>query len=490
MHLVGREKELQILKRCFFSGKPEFIAVYGRRRVGKTYLIRQFFTKEKKTIFLNVTGSKEGTLKEQIGHFIGQIGEVFFGGVRPQAGTNWDETFKILTDAIKNVPKQKKIVLFFDEFPWMATKNSRLIQNLDYYWNQHWSNDSRVKLIICGSSASWIIDKIINSKGGLHNRVTQTIHLEPFNLLETKKLLHHAGVRVNNRQISQLYMVMGGVPHYLNKVNKGLSAAQIIEELAFRKGSFFLIEFENLFSSLFEDYKDYIDIITTIASNRSGIGQEELFQKVSGATKGKGGLTKLKALEEAGFIRSFKPYFHKKKGVYYKVVDEFTLFYLSWIQPIQETLMKSGMKKGYWNKQQSLPSWKTWTGYAFEAICYKHLFQISDVLNLSPTAIPSPWRYVPSKGENKMGAQIDLLFDRDDDAITVCEIKYTDQPFKIDKQYAHKLLNKVEVFKTKTKTTKQIFISIISASGLQPSMYSEEIITGIVVLDDLFKSES
>ena len=191
-----------------------------------------------------------------------------------------------------------------------------------------------------------------------------------------------------------------------------------------------------------------------------------------------------------GRRRVGKPYFHKKKGIYYKVIDEFTLFYLSWIQPIRETLMKSGMKKGYWDKQQSLLSWKVWAGYAFEAICYKHLFQISDALGLSSTAIPSPWRYVPSKGENKTGTQIDLLFDRDDDAISICEIKYTDQPFKIDKQYAHNLLNKAKVFQAKTKTTKQIFISIILAGGLQPSMYSEEIITNVVTLDDLFKPES
>ena len=486
MRIAGREKELHILERCFNSGKPEFIAMHGRRRVGKTYLIKQCFSQKKNTIFFFATGTKDALLEEQIANFTDQIGSIFLGGITPQLKKNWNATFKILTDAIKNTPKQKKIVLLFDEFPWMSTKNSRLIQSLDYYWNQHWSMDPRIKLIICGSSASWIINKIVNNTKGLHNRVTQTIRLEPFNLVETKNFLHSAGIKLNHKQITQLYMVMGGIPFYLDKIQKGCSATQLIEELAFQKNSFFISEFNNLFSSLFENHADYIDIVTAIADNRYGISQDKLFQQVPGAIKGIGGLTKLQALKDAGFIASFKPHLNKKKGIYYKVIDEFTLFYLYWIKPIHDTLIQSGLKKGYWDKQHVSPTWKSWSGYAFEAICYKHIFQISDALHLNASAIPTTWRYIPKKESNENGAQIDLLFDRDDDAVSLCEIKYTDAPFKIDKPYAQKLLNKIAVFKKKTKTTKQIFLSVISANGIQPSMYSEELVTGVVVLDDLF----
>ena len=262
-----------------------------------------------------------------------------------------------------------------------------------------------------------------------------------------------------------------------------------MEELAFQKNAFFITEFDNLFSSLFENHHDYIDIVTVIAENRYGISQESLFQKVQSAVKGIGGLTKLKALKDAGFIASFIPHLNKKKGVYYKVIDEFTLFYLSWVKPVRDILMQSGLKKGYWNKQHLSSAWKSWSGYAFEAICYKHIFQISDALHLNAAAIPTTWRYIPKKNTTENGAQIDLLFDRDDDVISLCEIKYTDEPFKIDKPYAQKLLNKITVFKEKTKTTKQILLSLVSATGIQPSMYSEEIVAGVVVLDDLFKSE-
>lgn len=487
MSLIGREKEIQILEECFNSKQPEFLAIYGRRRVGKTFTIRQFFLKKKDAVFFNATGSKNGPLNEQINHFSEQIGEAFFGGVIPKQGKSWDETFRVLTDATKTVPHNRKIIIFLDEFPWMATKNSRLLQNLDYYWNQHWSKDNRIKLIICGSSASWVLDKIINNKGGLHNRVTQTIHLEPFSLRDAKRFLNKLGVKLNNKQVLQIYMTVGGIPYYLSKVKKGLSAVQNIENMAFSKNSFLLDEFDKLFSSLFDESDAYVDIVRTIASSRYGVRQEELFAKLEKTTKGEGGLSKLKALEQSDFIMSFKPHFHKKKGIYYKVIDEYTLFYFNWIEPIRETLLSHGLRKGYWQQSQIKNGWRIWAGYSFEAICYKHLAEVGDALNLSPTAIPNTWRYTPLKGSTEEGAQIDLLFDRDDDAITICEIKNTDKPFAVDKEYANKLMNKVKVFKEKTRTKKQIFIAMISANGIKPTMYSEELISGVVTLEDLFE---
>ncbi len=485
MAFVGREKEQRLLEKILLSKKPEFLAVYGRRRVGKTFLIREFF-KQKKIVFLSVAGSKDAPMSEQIEHFMEQVGQAFFGGVVPKSGKNWNQTFKILTEAIRSVPKNKTIVLFFDEFPWMATKNSRLLQNLDYYWNQHWSNDQRIKLIICGSSASWIVEKIIHNQGGLYNRVTETIHLEPFNLRDTKRFLNQNDVRLNNQQILQIYMAIGGIPHYLNKVEKGLTAAQVIEELAFRKKSFLLDEFDTLFSSLFDSHEHYVEIIRAIAATRYGIGQEALFKKLNASLKGYSGLSKLNALEKAGFIMSFVPYSHKNKGVYYKIVDEYILFYFQWIEPIKATLLKEGFRKGYWEKTQQSPTWRSWSGYTFESICYKHLAQISEALNLSPTAIPNTWRYAPTKGSTEEGAQIDLLFDRDDGAITLCEIKYTVLPFVIDKEYAKKLQRKIDVFSTRTKTDKQLFVALIASSGLKPSMYSEELVSNVVTLDCLF----
>ena len=483
---TGRQEERLTLEELFNSNKSEFLALYGRRRVGKTFLIRNF-VKKKSCCFFNSTGILNEPLARQLIEFTKEISRTFFHGTELKERKNWFDTFELLTDAInKQIPKNKKVILFFDEFPWMATARSRLLQALDYYWNRHWSQDNRIKLIVCGSAASWIIRNIVDNKGGLHNRLTRTILLEPMSLRETKDMLHNMGVKLNNKHISQIYMVTGGVPFYLSHVTPGLSTSQVIEKLAFSKNSLLLTEFDKLYSSLFHDASTYVELVRVIASNRYGIHQEELFNRIKSLSKGGFIVRKLKELEDAGFIICFKPYKHKKKGIYYKVIDEYSLFYFHWIEPIQETLLKKGLRKGYWDKMMKSHSWYSWAGYSFEALCYKHLNLISESLNLSPTAIPNTWRFSPRKGSKEEGAQIDLLFNRDDDAITVCEIKYTNLPFAIDKEYAAKLNKKLKVFRNKTRTQKQLFLGIISANGIKETMYSEEMVDGVVTLKDLF----
>lgn len=485
--IIGREKEQQILEQCYTSKNPEFIAIYGRRRVGKTFLIRNFFNSKKNQVFLNVTGMQSGSMSEQIQNFTESVAETFFNKkVKLKPERDWHNTFKMLSDNIAEISKNTKAVLFFDEFPWMVTQNSKLLQNLEYFWNQYWSKDPRVKLIICGSASGWILKNIINNKKGLYNRVTKTIHLEPFNLKETKKYLSSRGIKLNNNQITELYMVVGGIPHYLAQIEKGLSATQAIERLAFSTDSFLLGEFDKLYATLFNNVASCIEIIRIIAKYRYGIGQEELFRAASGISSGGTMVQLLKDLEDAGFIVSFKPKWHKRKGVYYKAIDEYTLFYFSWIEPIKKDLLIRGLRKGYWEKIQNTTSWQSWRGYAFESICYKHLIQISEALNLSPNSVPTTWKYIPKAGSKELGAQIDLLFDRDDDSITACEIKYTNTTFVIDKHYAKELTNKIDTFKRKTKITKQIFIVMISANGIKPTIYSEELISGCVTLNDLF----
>lgn len=482
--IVGRKEELKILDKVCASNKPEFLAIYGRRRIGKTYLIRSYFA-GKEVLFFNTTGSDAAPMREQVGNFTKEIGKVFYSGAELKAGKNWDETFNILTTAIESI-KNKKIILFMDELPWMATKNSRLLSILGYYWNQHWSKNSKIKLIICGSSASWIKEKIVSNKGGLHNRLTEKISLAPFDLNDSKAYLNSLGIKLNNHHVLPIYMATGGVPYYLSKIEKSLSASQNIERLAFRKNSFLLEEFDNLFASIFKDHEINIELLRIIAASRSGVGQEELLRKIGKALHGESGLKKLKELQDANFIMGFKPHFHSKRGVYYKIIDEYTVFYFDWVEPIRKTLLERNLSTGYWDKKYNSPEWESWAGYTFEAICHKHIPQITKALNLSPTAIPATWRYVPLKGSAEEGAQIDLLFDRDDDAITICEIKYTNKPFSINKAYAAKLQKKIDVFKKITRTKKQIFLSFISANGLKENMHSENV-AGVVDLDALFK---
>lgn len=493
--IIGREKEQKVLEAAYAAEASHFVVVYGRRRVGKTYLIRNIFKDRSGCLFFNVTGVKDGQINEQLKNFteaIGRLFEVPVGGMKTQE--NWRDAFNLLTAYI-NKSDKKKIVLFFDEFPWMVTKNSRLLQMLEYFWNHHWSQDARIKLIICGSSAGWLVKNIINNRGGLYNRVTRRIHLEPFNLEQTKQFLKYLKISLTNRQVTDLYMVLGGIPFYLAQVERGLTAVQTIEQLAFKKNSFLMTEFDNLYATLF-GAGGHIGLARIIAQHHYGIGQEELIAAAAklkdDVTLSSGGtlVSWLDDLEQAGFIQRFMPYQHAKRGIYYKMIDEYSIFYFRWLEPIKTTLLARGMRVGYWEKAQHSPAWRSWAGYAFESICYKHIPQISIALKLSPTAIPYSWRYAPEKKRSKnVGAQIDLLFDRDDDAITICEIKYSSQEFIIDKDYAKKLQQKIDTFLERTKSKKQIFLAFVAANGLAKSIYSEEMVTRVVVLDDLFKND-
>lgn len=484
--LVGREQELKRLDDFYTSPKAEFLAIYGRRRVGKTFLIHHFCAKTRGICF-HVTGLKDGSLHDQIENFVRVIGKTFYEGAELRLKGKWLDVFEQLTEAINKLPKNKKVILFFDELPWMSTKRSKLIQALDHYWNRYWSIDPRIKLIVCGSAASWILEKLVHNKGGLYNRITYQIELAPLTLNESKKFLAKKRIKLNNDQLVKLYMAMGGIPHYLDHVRKGLSADQNIDALCFTKRGLLFNEFNKLFASLFDQHNIHEELIRLIAANRYGISQMQLMKKSS---KSIGGRLKkrLQELEDAGFVESFIPYQHKEKGIYYRVIDEYTLFYLKWIDPIVGSVKRRDKEKGYWLSKQKSSSWESWAGYAYEAICYKHISHIRKKLNISPGSDMGTWRYIPRKKDQGEGAQIDLLFDRDDDVITVCEIKYTAKPFAIDKAYAKKLLKKVNIFREQTRTPKQIFIAMVSARGIQKTLYSEEYITDVVVLEDFLKA--
>jgi len=486
--IIGRRSELQELEDAFSTKKAEMIVLYGRRRIGKTFLINEFFSK-KTGIYFHVTGVQDGLLNEQLEEFTIAIGKVFYKGATIAKPNSWMKALGELNKAIENAPKTKKIILFFDELPWMVTAKSRLLQALDYHWNHYWSKNPSVKLIICGSSASWIIKNIINNKAGLHNRYTRSLLIKPFSLQETRLYLHSKNIKLNNWQILQLYMVMGGIPHYLDKIKKGISATQIIDYLCFNENGILFSEFDKLFKSLFDDAKTYIELIRLIAKTREGVSRRYLEEKSQLSTKGGMLSERLNNLELAGFIKSFLPLHHQRQGLYYRVIDEYSYFYLKWIEPEKQTLIKYDIHNNYWMNKATMATFQTWMGYAFESVCYKHISQIRKALNIPTGAKVGAWRYAPKRGAPENGAQIDLLFERDDGTITLCEIKCTEMPFAIDKKYYQSLLNKMAVYQKVTRSIKQLFVAFISANGLKKTIYSEEIEPNLVVLEDLFKEQ-
>ena len=479
--MIGRKPEIQRLEKVYSSKEAEFVVLYGRRRIGKTFLIRQFF-KNKKGVFFQVTGLQKGSLKSQLTHFAESMSETFTHGVMIKPPDSWEDAFGTLTRFIDTSKTKEKTIIFIDELPWLATPRSGLLEALDYYWNHHWVKNPKIILIVCGSSASWLIKNIIYNKGGLHNRCTAEIKLLPFNLSEVQEFLLSHHIKLNKGHILDIYMALGGVPYYLNYVEKGLTATENIQKILFDKNAPLKDEFTKLFHSLFKNANIYMELIKLIASKKDGVSRGEL-EKTADLSLGGGRLTqRLKQLEQTNFIESYTPW-GKERGEYYKLIDEFCLFYLCWL----EQHKSKQLADGFWEKQVQKPVYQVWAGYAFEAVCHKHIKQIIQALNIKHAESISSWRSKSNKVEDQAGAQIDLLIDRSDDAITLCEIKYTNKPFLIDRQYAEILNKKMDVFRVVTKTSKQIFMALISANGLKTTAYSSKIVDQCATLEDLFK---
>jgi len=475
--IIGRVAEQTILNRLFNSKEAEFAAIYGRRRVGKTYLVRETFSNKDCHLVYAVGKNRQGRMK-QLEKFTEAISETFFNNVPIVVPNSWDDAFKLLHSQILNV--DKKVVIFLDELPWMATAKSGLLETIDYYWNKHWQHNPNVLLIVCGSSASWIIKEFIDQQGGLHGRTTSRMRLDPFTLSEAHDYLNSRKIKLNKPQTTNLYMALGGIPYYLRYVQPGISVEQNIQELFFNKSAPLQEEFYLLFKSLFKKAEAYIELIQLISETSSGVTRAQIEAKAKLSSPG-GVLTqRLKDLRLAGFIEHHLSW-RKKKGEYYKLIDEFCLFYLKWVAGHKaKTFLPN-----YWVSQSNKSSYQAWAGYAFESICMKHLDQIVAALAIPPGGIASSWKYI-ARSAQENGAQIDLLIERNDNAISVVEIKYHQSPFKIDKAYAQNLMNKCEVFRKQSRTKKQIFLVIIAANGLTETMYSEELISQVLTLDDLF----
>jgi uncharacterized protein len=483
-HLIGRQEERAILQNAFDSNEAELIALYGRRRIGKTFLVRHFFPPQ--TRFCEMTGLKDGSMKDQLAIFARSFQKTFPQEVPLPPLHNWRYAFELLTAELQKVPKSKRVVVFFDELSWIATRRSGFLQQLDHFWNTEWSKLHNVKVILCGSAASWMIDKVVHATGGLHNRLTRTIILQPFTLSETKAYLEDRKIRLSLKQILELYLVLGGVPYYLKQIEKGLSAAQNINCICFRKSGALYDEFNRLYASLFQDSTNHEKIIRAIATVRQGISRDQLIQH-TGIPSGTGLNTYLYELEEAGFIASFIPYQKSKKNIYYRVIDEYSYFYLQWIKNAPRGIFSTS-DHHYWEKKAGTPTWKSWAGYAFESICLRHSLAITKALQIEkiPTEVAA-WRYIPRRGSKEKGAQIDLLFDRGDGVISICEMKYSEGEFVINKAYAEALRNKIEIFKQRTTgRRKHIFLVMVTTCGVKRNAYCDELITNEVCLEGLF----
>jgi hypothetical protein len=398
--------------------------------------------------------------------------------ISPSVPQSWTQAFQMLMNYAEPLLKKKKCVIFLDEFPWLSSNRSGFLPAFEYFWNSWGTKHDNLVLAICGSAASWMIKKVVRNKGGLHNRLTRKIRLLPFTLKETSEYLKANNVNLNHYQITEIYMAMGGIPQYLKEIQAGKSAAQNIDRICFTKDGALQDEFRNLYHSLFEEADKHIDIVRALAGKPSGLTRKEI---ITSCKLPDGGSTTqlIEELTESGFITSYVPFEKTVRDSIYKLSDEFSRFHLKFIENSRAT------GNGTWIKLSSSPSWRSWSGTAFESVCLKHTNEIKKALGISGVYTEeSAWRYVP--GKDQPGAQIDLLIDRRDQCISICEIKFSTSEFTIDKSYSTELERKLSVFKQKTKTLKTPFLVMITTFGTSTNSYKINLIQNEVMLDDLF----
>ena len=478
--IIGRRDEIELLERLHGSKQAEFLAIYGRRRIGKTYLITEFF--RSKGVFFEITGSAIASTGEQLLRFHREFCGLFKKEGKIKPPKDWQEAFSRLIDALGSIPKKQKIILFFDELPWLSSPKSRFLSNLDYYWNRHLSRMPNVLLIVSGSSASWMIHQVLNDKGGLYGRLSAHLRLRPFSLTEVEQFLQMKGIELTRKQICEIYMVTGGVPKYLSFLRPGASAIQCIQSLCFTPQSPLIGEFHKLFHSLFKQPESHIEIIRALALKRHGMDRAELL-KAAKLTKG-GSFSKImRELEESDFITAVYESDKGSKSASYILSDEYSLFYLNWIDPVKSSILR-GDETDHWIKKSRTAQWLSWAGFAFESICLKHISKIKDALKIGGVSTQTGYWKTTLKG--KKVSEIDLVIDRADQCINLCEIKFSHAPYKMTKAYADELERKKYAFREATGTRKALFTTLITPHGATANPAYLSAVDNQLIIDQLF----
>ena len=473
--LVSRKEEKQRLQIALKSNKPELIALIGRRRVGKTFLVRKAYEDH---IKLEITGLQKGKQKSQLKNFYISMRAYGLSPNKEEEHDNWLDTFSLLTQQLEKLNLSKKYVVFFDELPWMAGKRSDFIEGFSYFWNS-WASKQPIVVVICGSATSWMIEKVINDTGGLHNRVTDILHLHPFTLKETEEFLAAKNIKYPRYQILLLYMALGGIPMYLDFIRKDLSVVQNINNLCFKTAGFLHDEFNRLFPALFERHERHTSIVRALASKQRGLTRQELL-KLTKLPNGGSFSKTLKELQQSDFIKKFSTLGKKKKATLYRLTDAYCLFYLHQIEPNKDSYTLD------FEQLFLTAAFKSWSGYAYENVCFAHIYQIKSALGISGI-LTKIFSYIAKPTEDLPGTQIDLLIDRNDHSIHICEVKFSNSPFIVDKKTANNLRQKKAVFKQHSKTKKHLFITFITTFGLVENTWAKELVDQTLTMDDLFR---
>lgn len=478
--MIGRIEEKHMLQSLLEEDESQFVAVFGRRRIGKTYLVRESFDYKftfQHTGISNNSISMSSQKQAQLDKFAESLAEA--GYKLKTKLSSWSEAFNCLKDVIIHSEDKKKVI-FIDELSWMDTRNSGLISALESFWNG-WvtaRKEKDVVLIVCASATYWMINNIVNAKGGLHNRLTGQIFLKPFTLRECEEYLASKRIVFSRHQILQCYMILGGVPYYWSLLTKGKSLPQNIDALFFKDNAPLRNEYDNLYRALFSKPNQYVKIIETLSSANKGITRDEIIQK--SGIPGSGNLTqKLAELENCGFIRKYIPFGYKQRSSLYQLIDNFTLFYFKFL--------KNGpLDEHFWSNQSNSPKINAWSGIAFERVCLEHIPQIKSALGIAGVYTEvNAWQCEAAPDEGIYGSQIDLLIVRKDQIINLCEMKYSESDFIVDAAFDRKQKRKISDFQKKTGTKYAIHSTLVTTYDVEKTAYTANL-QAIITSEHLF----
>lgn len=466
-NIIGRIKEQDLIGEYISSGQAEFIAIYGRRRIGKTFLVKQYFD-EKFDFYM--TGIYDNNKREQLMNFNRQLNK--YSGAYYPVVDNWFDAFSQLQHYLERLHEQKTILVFIDELPWLDTPRSKFLRALELFWNEWASSKCNMKFIVCGSATTWMTNKLLGDKGGLHNRVTRPIRLNSFSLAETEEYLLSKGFQVDRLQMLDGYMVLGGTPFYLSMLRPQYSMIQNIDDLFFAEAAPLREEYDFLFRSLFNDSAKYRRIIELLATKVKGMTKQEIITALK--IEDNGNLTEvLDNLCKCDFLRRYNAVGKKERDVMYQLVDHYCLFYIRYVKNDRS------QDPHRWSHMLNDGSHKAWSGYAFEQVCLRHVRQIKRKLGIENVLSDVGSWQVP-------GAQVDLVIERGDRIVNLCEMKYSDKPFSVTKSYLGKMEERRELFRTVTKCTKALHLTIVSPFGIKDNAQSKSI-QSVVTLNDLYQ---
>jgi len=473
MSLAGRGRERGVLAQAMASPEAELIAIYGRRRVGKTYMIREVLGD---AICFELTAVYGASVRDQLANFATSLAAT--RGTELEPPSDWRSAFEQLATALKRRSARKRVI-FFDEIPWLSSRRSGFLPAFEHFWNSWAVKQPDLVVVVCGSAAAWMVQQLLSARGGLHNRVTRRIRLEAFTLLETEQYFASRSMSLGRYQILELYAALGGVPYYLKQVERGDAAGIAIDRTCFARDGPLRDEFAKLYASLFEHSDRHVRIVRALGAKPRGLTRNELIA-ATGLTSGGGTSRVIDELEESGFLLRTPQLGRPIKDAVVRLIDEYSLFYLKWIEGHR------GRADNVWINKRGSPAWRAWSGYAFEGICLKHIASLKRALGIEAVETTEhAWRHRPIDRDDR-GAQIDLVIDRRDAVINLCEMKFSDGEFTIDKSYAGELRHKRDTFRRVTGSRKTLLVTMLTTHGLRDNQYAKELVDTSLTMDALF----